>query len=160
MTRILVWLASGAIALVVMEPWAALLHGRVWHGRLWSIHRSHHEADHGPRGAPARGWQANDVLSILHAPIAIALILIGTRGWSVWTDVAFGAGLGMTVFGAAYVVVHDGLAHERLPVEWLAGWRYLARVRAAHMVHHRGGGGPPFGLFFSPFVLRRLKRTS
>lgn len=147
------WIVTALAAFAAMEGWAALLHGKVWHRALWSVHRSHHE--------PRRGvFERNDVLSFLHAPIAIGLILYGCTGApGPLRDVAFGFGLGMTAFGVAYVLVHDGLVHQRLPVSGLARIPYLARVRDAHRVHHRTGG-PPFGLFLGPLVLRRAPHLS
>lgn len=158
MSHIALWLASGFATAFLMELWAALLHGRVWHGALWFIHRSHHQNESGKRGAKSQGLEANDSLSFLHAPVAIALILYGCVGpVGMVRELAFGVGLGMTAFGFAYIIVHDGLAHERLPVQFLGRLRYFARVRAAHMVHHRAGGEAPYGLFLGPWVLRRRK---
>lgn len=138
-----------------MDFWAALLHGRVWHGWLWSVHRSHHE----PRlGA----FELNDALSVLHAPIAIAMILYGcTAEPGVHRELAFGVGVGMTVFGLAYLVVHDGLVHQRLPARALLRFRWLRRIASAHRVHHTGrAGGAPFGLFTGPRELARTLRAA
>ncbi len=150
-------LALGAITAVVvagaMEPWARLLHGRIWHGALWSVHASHH--------APRSGrFERNDVLSGLHAPIAMVLIIAGCQLVpSTWGAVMIGAGSGMTLFGLAYLVVHDGIVHKRLPVGFLAQLRYFKRVRAAHLVHH-SRGGVPYGLFRGPEELRASKRRA
>lgn len=152
-TKVLLWLVVGGLVAVAMDGWSAFLHGRVWHRRLWFVHRSHHEPHAGR-------FELNDVLSVTHAPIAIVLILYGclaTPGWP--REVAFGVGLGMTAFGVAYVVVHDGLVHGRLPVAWLARWRYFRQVRNAHHLHHRTSGAP-YGLFFGPWVVRRLGRAA
>ena len=78
-TKIALWFAVGVPVAIGMELWAALLHGRVWHGLLWPVHKSHH--------APRGRLEANDILSFTHAPIAIVLILIGM-------PVAFALGLG------------------------------------------------------------------
>lgn len=43
-------------------------------------------------------------------------------------------GLGITVFGMAYMFVHDGLVHRRFPVGPIAAVPYLRRVAAAHHV--------------------------
>ncbi len=151
MEKALIWLAVGLPVAFAMELWAALLHGRVWHGLLWSLHRSHH--------APRAGrFEANDALSFTHAPAAVALILYGCLGApGPWREAAFGAGLGMTLFGLAYALIHDGLVHERLPASWFMRFRYLRRVRGAHIVHHRTGGAP-YGLFLGPWALRRAHR--
>ncbi|KYG07605.1 beta-carotene hydroxylase [Sorangium cellulosum] len=143
-----IWIATALAAFAIMEVWAALLHGRVWHHALWGIHRSHHTKR---RGA----FEQNDALAFLHAPIAAGLIIYGVDGApGPLREAAFGFGLGMTAFGLAYVLVHDGLVHRRLPVSGLARIPYLARVRDAHRVHH-STGGPPFGLFLGPLVLAR-----
>ncbi len=113
--RLGIWLLTVPLVFVAMELWAALLHGRIWHGLLWRVHRSHHRL----RRLGER-LEANDALSLLHAPIAITLILYGCRGAEgIAREVAFGVGLGMTLFGIAYLVVHDGMVHGRLPVQGL-----------------------------------------
>ena len=150
---VLVWLSVALATLVLMDLWAALLHGAVWHGALYFVHRSHHR--------PRRGaWEQNDALSLLHAPIAIALILYGcSAAPSVAREVAYGVGLGMSAFGVAYVIVHDGFVHRRLPVAWLGRARFFRAVAQAHRVHHgRGGRHPPYGLFFGPWELARAGR--
>ena len=142
------------VALVVaaaMEPWARMLHGRVWHRRLYWVHRSHHSRRVGR-------FERNDALSVLHAPIAAALVMIGCNLHGAAAAVAIGIGAGMTAFGLAYVVVHDGLVHGRLPVSFLLRVRFLRRIRDAHAVHHARGAAP-FGLFLGPRELTRSPRA-
>lgn len=149
LSRALIWLPIALVVAIAMEAWAALLHGRVWHRVLWKIHRSHHAK------RPGR-FEANDVLSVLHAPIAIALILYGCRAAPGFArEAAFGTGLGMTAFGLAYLVCHDGMVHGRLPVQRLLRWSYFQRVQDAHIEHHRRGRAP-YGFFAGPWVLARL----
>jgi beta-carotene 3-hydroxylase len=142
-----VWSASGLAALIAMEFWAGLLHRHVWHGPLWFLHRSHHE--------PRTGrFEANDALSSLHAPIAVALILYGCVGApSVARELAYGWGLGMTAFGLLYMTFHDGLMHGRLPVAWLGRFATFRMLCDAHELHHRKNGGP-YGFFLVPRKLR------
>jgi beta-carotene 3-hydroxylase len=138
-----------------MEVWAAVLHRMFWHGALWKMHRSHHSKKH------AR-FEANDILSALHAPIAIVLIVVGCGMQDRLHDVMLGIGYGMTLFGFSYLVIHDGFIHGRLPVAWLGKLSYFRDVREAHMMHHHHGGErgrapgrdvEPYGLFLSPFLL-------
>ncbi len=139
-----------AMALIVaaaMEPWARVLHGRVWHHRLWGVHRSHHE----PR---AGRLERNDALSFLHAPIAAGLVVTGCQLHGLTSAILVGMGVGMTLFGVGYVIVHDGFVHGRMPVRALSRFRFLRRVRGAHLAHHRTGG-PPYGLFLGPRELMR-----
>lgn len=140
------------VVAALMEPWARVLHGRIWHHSLWGVHRSHHE--------PRTGrFERNDALSFLHAPIAAGLVIAGCQLRGLTAAVLVGAGVGMTLFGVGYVLVHDGLVHERIPMRWLLRWRFFRRVRGAHLLHHRTGG-VPFGLFLGPQELgiRRAAR--
>ena len=135
MNEVALGAAVALVTAVAMEPWAMLVHRLAWHQWLWRVHRSHHE--------PRRGrFEANDSLSVLHAPIAITLIVSGCQLASPLRPCLVGMGVGMTLFGLAYVLVHDGLIHERLPLRWLLRWRVLRRIRGAHIVHHRSGGAP------------------
>ena len=136
---------GAAIALVVaalMEPWARVLHGRVWHASLWRVHRSHH-------GRRKGRFELNDALSAAHAPIATALVMLGCNLHGYLAALTIGVGAGMTMFGVAYVVVHDGFVHGRLPVRFLVRVPWLRRVRDAHAVHHARGAAP-YGFFLGP----------
>ncbi|MGK0359793.1 MAG: beta-carotene 3-hydroxylase [Bradymonadia bacterium] len=150
LSKVGLWLAVGLATALFMELWSAVLHGRLWHGPLWPMHESHH--------VPSGKWEINDILSVSHAPIAMAMILYGCVGpIGVAREVLFGIGLGMTVFGFAYIIVHDGLVHGRLPVQGLAKFRYLRQVRNAHRVHHLTGEAP-YGLFYGPWVVKRMAK--
>lgn len=143
MRAALIWIPVALAVAAAMELWAALLHGRFWHGMLWPVHRSHHTKRRGR-------FEANDALSALHAPIAIAMILYGcVAAPSALREILFGTGIGMTAFGVAYLVFHDGFVHGRLPVRWLAKVPLFARIRDAHRVHH-GRGAAPYGFFLGP----------
>ena len=144
LTHALVFVPVALAVAFAMELWADLLHGKIWHGILWVIHRTHHRKNTGR-------WEKNDFLSVLHAPIAIALILYGCRGPAGFLrEALFGVGIGMSIFGLSYLVVHDGLVHGRLPVGGLARFAYLRAVVAAHRFHHTKNGAP-YGLFLGPF---------
>ena len=151
--KVALWLAAGLPVALAMESWSRVLHRRVWHRRLWRLHASHHDTRTGR-------FEINDVLSVTHAPIAMAGILYGCLGpVGPVRELAFGAGLGMTLFGVAYVLVHDGLVHGRLPARFLMRWRFFRRVRAAHEVHHRHGGAP-YGLFRGPAELKAAREAA
>ena len=147
MTDALISIVVAAAIAPLMELWSRFLHGRIWHGILFPIHRSHHVDRHGR-------FEANDLLSATHAPIAATLIIVGCVLGGLLGAVLRGVGAGMTLFGVAYVVVHDGFVHGRLPVQGLARLRFFRRVRAAHRMHHRTGG-PPYGLFAGVGEMRR-----
>lgn len=135
-------LAVGAA--VGMEFWARWAHRALWHDSLWSMHESHHR----PRDGP---FELNDVFAITNAVPAIALMAFGFFHKGLVAGLCFGAGLGITVFGIAYMFVHDGLVHRRFPVGPIADVPYLQRVAAAHQLHHADKfDGVPYGLFLGP----------
>lgn len=150
--KILLWVVVGLVTAVGMDAWSSFVHGKVWHGPLLRVHASHHRKRRGR-------FESNDALSLSHAPIAIALVLAGcvlSPSW--YREVLFAVGLGMSAFGVAYVVVHDGLVHGRLPVRALERIPYLSRVRACHELHHDGSlGGAPYGLFLGPWEASRAR---
>ena len=143
----LFWLTAVVVA-IGMEFWAMLLHGRLWHGPWWPTHRSHH--------TPRTGaLELNDAFAVIHAALAIVLIVGGFESHAGrLSHLAVAIGYGMTAFGLSYFVVHDGFIHGRLPVAFLARWRFFRRVRNAHQAHHQLDGGP-YGLFLGPWELRR-----
>ncbi|XP_019451984.1 PREDICTED: beta-carotene 3-hydroxylase 1, chloroplastic-like [Lupinus angustifolius] len=141
-------LAVGAA--VGMEYWARWAHRALWHDSLWNMHESHHR----PRDGP---FEVNDVFAIINAVPAIALLYYGFWNKGLVPGLCFGAGLGITAFGMAYMFVHDGLVHKRFPVGPIANVPYFNRVAAAHRIHHSDKfDGVPYGLFFGPEELEDI----
>ncbi|CAM8934752.1 unnamed protein product [Rhodiola kirilowii] len=135
---------------VGMEFWARWAHRSLWHASLWHMHQSHH--------LPRDGlFELNDVFAIINAVPAIALLAFGFFNKGFFPGLCFGAGLGITVFGLAYMFVHDGLVHRRFPVGPVANVPYLRKVAAAHQLHHSAKfGGVPYGLFLGPMELEEV----
>ncbi|KAL3653557.1 hypothetical protein CASFOL_003238 [Castilleja foliolosa] len=137
-------------AAVGMEYWARWAHEALWHASLWHMHESHHRPREGP-------FELNDVFAITNAVPAIALLSYGFFHKGLIPGLCFGAGLGITVFGMAYMFVHDGLVHRRFPVGPIANVPYFRRVAAAHQLHHSDKfSGVPFGLFLGPKELEEV----
>ncbi|CAM8903419.1 hypothetical protein QQ045_010787 [Rhodiola kirilowii] len=137
-------------AAVGMEFWARWAHKALWHDSLWHMHESHHKAREGP-------FELNDVFAIINAGPAIALLSYGFFHKGFVPGLCFGAGLGITMFGMAYMFVHDGLVHRRFPVGPIADVPYLRKVAAAHQLHHTEKfNGVPYGLFLGPRELEEV----
>ncbi|KAL3521563.1 hypothetical protein ACH5RR_019712 [Cinchona calisaya] len=137
-------------AAVGMEFWARWAHKALWHASLWHMHESHHKPREGP-------FELNDVFAIINAVPAIALLSYGFFHKGLVPGLCFGAGLGITVFGMAYMFVHDGLVHRRFPVGPIANVPYFRRVAAAHQLHHSDKfDGVPYGLFLGPQELEQV----
>ncbi|XP_068649984.1 beta-carotene hydroxylase 2, chloroplastic-like [Aristolochia californica] len=140
-------------AAVGMEFWARWAHRALWHASLWHMHESHHRPREGP-------FELNDVFAIINAVPAIGLLAYGFFHKGLVPGLCFGAGLGITVFGMAYMFVHDGLVHRRFPVGPIADVPYFRRVAAAHQIHHSDKfDGVPYGLFLGPKELEEVGGT-
>ncbi|CAN6321667.1 unnamed protein product [Urochloa humidicola] len=140
-------------AAVGMEFWARWAHRALWHASLWHMHESHHR----PRDGP---FELNDVFAIVNAVPAMSLLAYGFFNRGLVPGLCFGAGLGITIFGMAYMFVHDGLVHRRFPVGPIENVPYFRRVAAAHQIHHMDKfQGVPYGLFLGPKELKEVGGT-
>lgn len=149
-TEMLGTFALSVGAAVGMEFWARWAHRALWHDSLWHMHESHHR----PRDGP---FELNDVFAIINAAPAIFLLAYGFFHRGLVPGLCFGAGLGITLFGMAYMFVHDGLVHRRFPVGPIANVPYFRRVAAAHKIHHMDKfEGVPYGLFLGPKELEEV----
>jgi beta-carotene 3-hydroxylase len=118
--------ASIVLATVVgMEAVARYSHEYVMHGWGWNWHRSHHENEGGT-------FERNDLYAVVFSVLSIILIYFGTYHdlWFLWV------GVGMTVYGALYFLVHDALVHNRWSIKIMPRGRYLKRLVQAHRLHH------------------------
>lgn len=146
-SRIVVWILVTAATALAMEYWAAFAHRVFWHRSLMVLHRSHHRL-HDSK------LEANDVFSLVHAPIAVGIIIAGVlAGPNMVGDLIFAVGAGITAFGMLYFVFHDGMVHGRLPVTWLARFEPFRSWKEAHHMHHKTGAYP-YGFFRGPRELK------
>ena len=135
-----------------MELVSYAVHRWVMHGAGMGWHRSHH--------APAAGrFERNDLYPLCFSAVGVTLFALATVGPRL--DALFWVGVGVTAYGATYMVVHDVCIHRRLPLPLPSG-RYVEWVRDAHRVHHVTGG-EPYGMLV-PLVpgsaARRAARTA
>lgn len=122
------------VAFVAMEPVTYLVHRFVMHGPGRRLHRSHHRS-----GGRSSRFEANDWFPVAFAALVLAGLAVG------FNVPGFGAlvpvGIGVTGYGLAYGLVHDGYIHGRVP--WPFGrWAVLDRLAEAHRLHHRFNGEP------------------
>ena len=131
------------IATVVgMELFAWWGHKYIMHGWGWGWHESHHVPTDGP-------FETNDLYGLIFAGVSIALFVAGSYWWMpLWY-----VGLGITIYGVLYGIVHDGLVHQRWPFEYFPKSGYLRRLVQAHKLHHAvqtKEGAVSFGFLFAP----------
>jgi len=117
-------------AFVVMEGVSYAAHRWVMHGFAMGWHRSHH--------APARQrFERNDLFPVCFSAVGVLLFALGSLGVGAMGWVA----IGVTLYGACYLFVHEVYIHHRLPIR-VPKLRYLEWLRDAHRVHHQTSAEP------------------
>ena len=92
-----------ALGFAAMEFSGWFIHKYVMHGPLWMIHKTHHQHS-------KSFFELNDLFSLLFGSIAVILIFLGVET----LDYRFWMGIGISLYGALYFVLHDVLVHRRL----------------------------------------------
>jgi beta-carotene 3-hydroxylase len=133
------------LAFISMEGVAWFAHKYLMHGFLWKFHVDHH--DHSNRGF----FEKNDSFFLVFALPGMLTIILGSV-FGIWFLVAIG--LGITVYGVCYFLVHDVFIHQRFKWFQNANNRYFKAIRRAHKMHHKHlskEDGECFGMLFVPF---------
>jgi beta-carotene 3-hydroxylase len=128
-----------------MEAASYGLHRWVMHGFGMVWHRSHHTRREGR-------FERNDLFPLCFSVVGVALFALATMGPAIGP--LLWVAIGVTAYGACYMVVHDVHIHQRLGLR-LPRAAYLDWVREAHALHHRYGG-EPYGMLL-PVVPRALR---
>jgi beta-carotene 3-hydroxylase len=130
---------------VAMEAVSYALHRWVMHGFGMAWHRSHHVPHEGR-------FERNDLFPLCFSAAGITLFALATMGPAIGP--LLWVAIGVTTYGAAYMLVHDVHIHRRLGVR-LPRSAYLDWLRESHAIHHRFGG-EPYGMLL-PLVPRALR---
>lgn len=146
-----IWLTLASFA--GMEGIAWLAHKYLMHGLLWSLHRDHHRKD-------VYGFfEHNDVFFLIFATPGIACLILGN-----FTSMAslLYIGIGITLYGLCYFLVHDIFIHQRIKIFRKSDNWYLRGIRRAHKMHHKHLGkedGECFGMLWVPMKYFRESKT-
>ena len=138
------------VVFVMMEGATWLIHKYVMHGFLWILHRDHH--DH----SNEEPLERNDLFFLIFSIPAIILMYYGVNHNF---SLHFYAGLGITLYGIAYFLVHDIFIHQRGKIFSHTRNRYLLALRRAHKQHHKHLGkedGECFGFLWIPMKYFRM----
>ena len=94
------------ITFFFMELVAWATHKYLMHGFLWFLHKDHHQIDH------TKTLQKNDWFFMIFAIPGSSLIILNS------VDLSFGffIGLGITLYGFAYFIVHEIFIHQRIKI--------------------------------------------
>lgn len=112
-----------------MEFVAWFSHKYIMHGFLWNWHEDHHKPHHEKEGF----FEKNDLFFITFAiPSALAYI-IGTNSTHFWL---LFVGIGITIYGIIYFLIHDVYIHRRFKWFRQLDSRYSRAILRAHGDHH------------------------
>jgi beta-carotene 3-hydroxylase len=132
------------IAFFSMEAVAWLTHKYIMHGMLWIWHKDHHKKD------TYGFFEKNDYFFLVFALPGIAGLITGMQ---MDYNFFFYIGLGITIYGFTYFLVHDVFIHQRIKWFRKANSRYFKAIRRAHKMHHKHIGkedGECFGMLWVP----------
>jgi beta-carotene 3-hydroxylase len=135
---------------IAMEGVAWFTHKYVMHGLLWYFHRDHHHRDN------EGFFEKNDFFFLIFAVPGILLSYLGSLDGI--ADPKLWIGIGITVYGFAYFMVHDIFIHQRFKLFRNADHPYFKAIRRAHKMHHKHLGkedGECFGMLWVPWKYYR-----
>jgi len=130
-----------------MEPVTAGTHRFVMHGVGLRLHRSHHRRNHG-------GMEANDAYPVMFGAIVCLGLWVGFNAPN-WSDLV-PIGVGITLYGMAYALVHDVYIHRRVRLLGDRRITLLDHLANAHALHHRFNGAP-YGML-APIVPSEIRQ--
>lgn len=138
------------VVFLLMECVTWLTHKYVMHGLMWYFHADHHQPKY------EHVFERNDIFFVIFAIPSVILFYYGAEGGF---NYLFFIGLGITIYGLCYFMIHDVLIHQRF--KWFKNTKnkYLIGLRKAHKVHHKHLGkedGECFGMLFVPFKYYKM----
>lgn len=151
MSAIVVPVVVIVLSFFATEGLSYAAHRWVMHGVGMGWHRSHHRS----YGAERHGVERNDLFPLCFSVLGVALFALATMGPAI--GVLLWVAIGVTLYGACYLVVHELYIHRRLRARPPAN-PYLEWLRESHDLHHRFGG-EPYGMLV-PLVGRALRERA
>ncbi|HLU89265.1 MAG TPA: sterol desaturase family protein [Cyclobacteriaceae bacterium] len=140
MVNILITIA----AFLAMEGVAWFTHKYIMHGLLWSLHKDHHKKE------SSGFFERNDFFFMIFAVPGIIALYFGMENDY---NFLFWIGLGITLYGLAYFLVHDVFIHQRFKIFRNSEFTYFKALRRAHKMHHKHlqkEDGECFGMLWVP----------
>jgi beta-carotene 3-hydroxylase len=138
---------------LAMEAVAWLTHKYLMHGLLWSLHKDHHKKE------SSGFFEHNDFFFLIFAIPGIISLYIGMEAGY---NYLFWIGLGITLYGLCYFLVHDIFIHQRFKLLRKIDNSYFKAIRRAHKMHHKHLGkedGECFGMLWVPMKYFREQRS-
>ena len=129
MSEVVPYVAIVLATAAAMEFVAWFTHKYVMHGVLWSWHEDHHR----PHFEKAGFFERNDLFFLVFAVPSATSYMFGSMYEIAWL---FCIGIGISVYGLIYFLVHDVYIHRRF--DWFSSLdgAYTRAITRAHGAHH------------------------
>jgi beta-carotene 3-hydroxylase len=116
-----------SVAGMEFVAWAA--HKYLMHGLLWIWHEDHHKPHHEKHGF----FEKNDLFFLVFAIPSATCYIIGSSTSHLWL---FFVGIGISIYGLIYFLIHDVYIHRRF--KWFKQLEnpYSKGILRAHGSHH------------------------
>lgn len=116
-------------ALATMEFVAWFAHKYIMHGFLWNWHEDHHKPHHEKEGF----FEKNDLFFLVFAIPSATCYIIGSSTSHFWL---FFIGVGISIYGLIYFLIHDVYIHQRFKWFRQLDSKYSRAILRAHGAHH------------------------
>ncbi len=129
------------LSVIGMEFMAWFTHKFVMHGLLWKWHEDHHQP-HLKDGF----FEKNDLFFLVFAVPSALCYIIGSSTSHFWL---FFVGVGISIYGLIYFLIHDVYIHQRFKWFRQLEGKYSKAILRAHGDHHSNQekeAGRSFGL--------------
>ena len=127
--EVLLYTAITLAAVLAMEFAAWFTHKYVMHGFLWNWHEDHHKPHQEKEGF----FEKNDLFFLVFAIPSAACYMIGSMTPHFWL---FFVGVGISIFGVIYFLIHDVYIHRRFKWFKQLDGDYSRAILRAHGAHH------------------------
>jgi beta-carotene 3-hydroxylase len=114
---------------VIMEFVAWFAHKYVMHGLLWNWHEDHHKPHYEKHGF----FEKNDLFFLVFAIPSASCYIIGSSIGPFWL---FFVGIGISIYGVIYFLIHDVYIHQRFKWFKQLDSTYSRAILRAHGAHH------------------------
>ncbi|MEM9823405.1 MAG: fatty acid hydroxylase [Bacteroidota bacterium] len=124
----MIYIGITLITIATMEFVAWFAHKYLMHGWLWSWHRDHHQP-HTNEGF----FEKNDLFFLVFAIPSAAAYITGLSTNHYWL---FFVGVGISIYGLIYFLIHDVYIHQRFKWFRQLDNTYSRAILRAHGHHH------------------------
>ncbi len=127
MVLLYIFIVFATAAAMELVAWSA--HKYLMHGWLWNWHEDHHKPSHEKQGF----FEKNDRFFLVFALPSALFYIAGSATPHFWL---FFVGVGISVYGLIYFLIHDVYIHQRFPWFRQLDNTYSRGILRAHGAHH------------------------